>query len=211
MKRVLMAALVLGALASPSAADRADDDLAAVKKAVGTTVEAEAKPPAEEPARRRARRTTRAERTTASGRRPARARASRSGSACASPRRGRSTRASPSTCRSSCVRALGEDLEIESTTTTGTTRSARSCARSTRASTSSTSTTTTPPSASGWSSRVFAGGTSLRSREDARARSARKCLTCRTQRWNTVCSSLEPEDVSAAVHGPRRTFPGGSV
>ncbi len=53
MKRLLMAAAVLGALASPSAADRADDDLAAVKKAVGTTVQAEAnvssqeaKPPA---------------------------------------------------------------------------------------------------------------------------------------------------------------------
>ncbi len=49
MKRFLMAAAVLGALASPSAADRADDDLAAVKKAVGTTVEAEAQPPAEAP------------------------------------------------------------------------------------------------------------------------------------------------------------------
>ena len=54
MKRVLLAAAVLGALASSSAADRADDDLAAVKKAVGTTVEAEAKPPAEEPAPARA-------------------------------------------------------------------------------------------------------------------------------------------------------------
>lgn len=52
MKKVLMAALVLGALASPSAADRADDDLAAVKKAVGTTIEAEATPPAEAPAAR---------------------------------------------------------------------------------------------------------------------------------------------------------------
>jgi hypothetical protein len=59
MKRILMAAAILGALASTSAADRADDDLAAVKKAVGTTVQAqaverEAKPPAEEPAPSRA-------------------------------------------------------------------------------------------------------------------------------------------------------------
>jgi hypothetical protein len=56
MKRILMAGVILGALASTSAADRADDDLAAVKKAVGTTVQAQAtaekekKPPAEEPA-----------------------------------------------------------------------------------------------------------------------------------------------------------------
>ena len=49
MNRALLASLVLGALASPAVADRADDDLAAVKKAVGTTVEAEAKPPAEAP------------------------------------------------------------------------------------------------------------------------------------------------------------------
>ncbi len=48
MKRTLMAGLVMGALASPVAADRADDDLAAVKKAVGTTIETEAQPPAEE-------------------------------------------------------------------------------------------------------------------------------------------------------------------
>jgi hypothetical protein len=47
MKRALMTGLVLGLLASPAAADRADDDLAAVKKAVGTTVEAEASPVAE--------------------------------------------------------------------------------------------------------------------------------------------------------------------
>ena len=94
MKRVLMAAVVLGALASPSAADRADDDLAAVKKAVGTTVEAEAKPPAEEPAAG-ASGEARAPRNGGARRGPARAKASRSGSACASPRRGRSTRASP--------------------------------------------------------------------------------------------------------------------
>jgi hypothetical protein len=54
MKKVLLAAAVLGALASSSAADRADDDLAAVKRAVGTTVEAEAKPPAAEPVPARA-------------------------------------------------------------------------------------------------------------------------------------------------------------
>jgi hypothetical protein len=54
MKRILMAGVILGALASTSAADRADDDLAAVKKAVGTTVEAEATPPAEQPAPPRA-------------------------------------------------------------------------------------------------------------------------------------------------------------
>ena len=42
MKRALMATAVLGALATTSAADRADDDLATVKKAVGTTVQAEA-------------------------------------------------------------------------------------------------------------------------------------------------------------------------
>jgi hypothetical protein len=50
MRKAFIAAVVLGALASPLAADRADDDLAAVKKAVGTTVAAEAKPPAEEAA-----------------------------------------------------------------------------------------------------------------------------------------------------------------
>jgi negative regulator of sigma E activity len=50
MRKAFIAAVVLGALASPLAADRADDDLAAVKKAVGATVEAEAKPPAEETA-----------------------------------------------------------------------------------------------------------------------------------------------------------------
>jgi hypothetical protein len=62
MKKVLMAALVLGALASPAAADRADDDLAAVKKAVGTTIEAEATPPAEAPAAREEKPRARADR-----------------------------------------------------------------------------------------------------------------------------------------------------
>ncbi len=104
MKKVLMAAAVLGALASSSAADRADDDLAAVKKAVGTTIEAEAKPPAEESAPARAEKARAEERVVekvpeehdrVSGDRSRGARASRSGSACASPRRGRSTRASP--------------------------------------------------------------------------------------------------------------------
>ncbi len=52
MRKAFLTAVVLGALASPLAADRIDDDLAAVKKAVGTTVTAEARPAADEAAPR---------------------------------------------------------------------------------------------------------------------------------------------------------------
>ncbi len=115
MKKVLMAALVLGALASPSAADRADDDLAAVKKAVGTQVEAEAKPPAEEPAAAREEQ-TREEQTRVERRRGERARSRRG-----EPQwiRVRIAEKGEKHARVSLnlplglVRALGEDVKIE--------------------------------------------------------------------------------------------------
>lgn len=50
MKRTLFAAALVAALAAPASADRAEDDLAAVKKAVGSAPRAVASPPAEEPA-----------------------------------------------------------------------------------------------------------------------------------------------------------------
>ncbi len=50
MRRIVITAALLAALAVPAAADRADDDLAAVKKAVGSSAQAQAKPPAEDQA-----------------------------------------------------------------------------------------------------------------------------------------------------------------
>ncbi len=50
MKTTLFAGIVLAALAAPAAADRAEDDLQLVKKAVLSAQAAEARPPAEEPA-----------------------------------------------------------------------------------------------------------------------------------------------------------------
>jgi hypothetical protein len=79
MKRALMAALVLGALVSPAAGDRADDDLAAVKKAVGATVAAEAKPPAEEPPAQAEKARADDERIRADDERPAKRHRSRRG------------------------------------------------------------------------------------------------------------------------------------
>lgn len=59
MKTTLFAAVLAAALAvplaAPARADRADDDLAAVKKAVGGASVAQARPPAEEPDARPAR------------------------------------------------------------------------------------------------------------------------------------------------------------
>lgn len=49
MKRTLLVAAILAALAAPASADRAEDDLAAVKKAVGAVPPAE-RPPAEDEA-----------------------------------------------------------------------------------------------------------------------------------------------------------------
>lgn len=49
MKRTLLVAAVVAALAAPTSADRAEDDLAAVKKAVGAASQA-VRPPAEDPA-----------------------------------------------------------------------------------------------------------------------------------------------------------------
>jgi len=50
MKTSLFAAIVLAALAAPAAADRTEDDLQVVKKAVGSSSQvAQARPPAEEP------------------------------------------------------------------------------------------------------------------------------------------------------------------
>ncbi len=51
MRKLFVVAAFLGALAAPAAADRADDDLAAVKRAVGgPSIETEPKSPAEDPA-----------------------------------------------------------------------------------------------------------------------------------------------------------------
>lgn len=52
---VLAAALAAPPLAVPAGADRADDDLAAVKKALGRSQVAQARPPAEQPEARPAR------------------------------------------------------------------------------------------------------------------------------------------------------------
>jgi hypothetical protein len=50
MKTNLFAAILVAALAVPAAADRAEDDLQVVKKAVGSSLQvAQARPPAEEP------------------------------------------------------------------------------------------------------------------------------------------------------------------
>lgn len=117
MKRVLMAALVLGALAAPSAADRADDDLAAVKKAVGTTVEAEATPPAEEPAARaeKSRAEERRERQRAEERRADRSRSRRGEPQWIRVRiaeKGEKHARVSVNVPLAIVRALGEDMEI---------------------------------------------------------------------------------------------------
>jgi len=60
MKGTLFAAILAASLAAPLAAparaDRADDDLAAVKKAVGGGADAQVRPPAEEPQARPAKR-----------------------------------------------------------------------------------------------------------------------------------------------------------
>jgi len=50
MKTTLFVGIVLAALAAPAAADRAEDDLQLVKKAVLSTQAAPPRPPAEEPA-----------------------------------------------------------------------------------------------------------------------------------------------------------------
>ena len=50
MKTTLFASLVLAALGAPAAADRAEDDLQLVKKAVLSAQAAPARPPAEGPA-----------------------------------------------------------------------------------------------------------------------------------------------------------------
>ena len=49
MKTRLFAGILVAALAAPAAADRAEDDLQLVKKAVGSAQVAQARPPAEEP------------------------------------------------------------------------------------------------------------------------------------------------------------------
>jgi len=50
MKTTLFAVILAAALAAPAAADRAEDDLQVVKKAVGSSTQvAQARPPAEEP------------------------------------------------------------------------------------------------------------------------------------------------------------------
>jgi hypothetical protein len=49
MKTSLFAAILMAALAAPAAADRAEDDLQLVKKAVASSTVAQARPPAEEP------------------------------------------------------------------------------------------------------------------------------------------------------------------
>jgi hypothetical protein len=49
MRTILFAATLAAALAAPAAADRAEHDLQVVKKAVGSTAVAQARPPAEEP------------------------------------------------------------------------------------------------------------------------------------------------------------------
>jgi hypothetical protein len=54
MKRSLFAGILVAALAAPAAADRAEDDLQLVKKAVGSPTVARANPAAEEPAPPRA-------------------------------------------------------------------------------------------------------------------------------------------------------------
>jgi hypothetical protein len=51
MRKTLIAAGLAASLAVPAAADRAFDDLAAVKKAVGSSAEPEARPPAEDAGR----------------------------------------------------------------------------------------------------------------------------------------------------------------
>lgn len=50
MKRTLLVAAILAALAAPASADRAEDDLAAVRKAVGAAPQAAPRPPAAEAA-----------------------------------------------------------------------------------------------------------------------------------------------------------------
>jgi hypothetical protein len=49
MKTSLFAGILVAALAAPAAADRAEDDLQLVKKAVASSPVAQARPPAEEP------------------------------------------------------------------------------------------------------------------------------------------------------------------
>ncbi len=49
MSRILIAAALAAAFAAPALADRAEDDLAAVKRALGETAGAKASPPAEDP------------------------------------------------------------------------------------------------------------------------------------------------------------------
>jgi len=49
MRTSLFAGILIAALAAPAAADRAEDDLQLVKKAVGSGAVAQARPPAEEP------------------------------------------------------------------------------------------------------------------------------------------------------------------
>jgi hypothetical protein len=49
MKTSLFAGILVAALAAPAAADRAEDDLQLVKKAVGSGAVAQTRPPAEEP------------------------------------------------------------------------------------------------------------------------------------------------------------------
>ena len=49
MRTSLFAGILVAALAAPAAADRAEDDLQLVKKAVGSSQVAQARPPAEEP------------------------------------------------------------------------------------------------------------------------------------------------------------------
>ena len=49
MRTSLFAGILVAALVAPAAADRAEDDLQLVKKAVGSSPVAQARPPAEEP------------------------------------------------------------------------------------------------------------------------------------------------------------------
>ena len=49
MRTSLFAGILVAALVAPAAADRAEDDLQLVKKAVGSSQMAQARPPAEEP------------------------------------------------------------------------------------------------------------------------------------------------------------------
>ena len=101
MKTSLFAGILVAALAAPAAADRAEDDLQLVKKAVGSSPVAQARPAGRGAAPPRAEAAP-----------PPRKGAAARGSACASSRRRTSTRRSRSTCPLGLVRALGDEWPI---------------------------------------------------------------------------------------------------